>query len=93
MKLIRELSECIDVNIRCAKKCRRLANDVRCKHQEIAETLFQINEQQIEIVNQLRYVVEQLISEHGELPREYENLYSYLREKYSDEINTIEPTE
>lgn len=93
MQLIRELSECIDVNIRCARNNARLAEKLRTENENISRILFQTSKQDKENICKLLDSLVQMVSDG--MPKEYENLYTYLIEKYSDEIKkiNIEPTE
>lgn len=91
MKLIRELSECIDDEIKGVKGYAKLATKIKEEHPQIAETLFQISKQEGEHVNKLHDSVAQLISEYrktnGDPPKEMLAVYDYLHEKHIDQFN------
>lgn len=90
MKLIRELSERIEEEIKDVKMYAKLATREKESHPMLAETLYSISRQETEHVNRLHEGVAQIIAEyrkeHGEPPAEMLAIYNYLHEKHIEQF-------
>lgn len=91
MRLIRDLSERIEDEIKGVKIYAKMAIEVKEEHPVLADMLYSISRQESEHVSKLHDGVASLITEFrrdkGEPPKEMLAVYEYLHEKHIDDFN------
>ena len=89
MKLIKELSEMIEDEIKDVRKYAEKAVALKSEHPAMADVLMNISKQEGEHMNKLHEQVSKLISEYrgknGEPPADMMAVYDYLHQKQIEE--------
>lgn len=91
MRLIKQLSERLEDEIKGVRIYAKMAIETKEEHPMLADVLYSISRQESEHVMKLHDGVANLIAEFrrekGEPPKEMMALYEYLHEKHIDDFN------
>lgn len=90
MKLIRDLEEMIEDEIRDIKKYAKMAAQVKDEHPALAQTLYNISVQEdahhAALHNEVVKIVEDYRRNHGEPPAAMMAVYEFMHKRHIDDL-------